>query len=166
MSTEDEIKQYKKYKLDDAQLKKRLLEDIEAVGGLAVIGKDKKVTFASLLRHRISFYAKYKKSKLENLLNYWRKLDRSNYLDLLEQFAVTPAPERFVDEADASDEMASTTGGPGGGRRAAARGNNNNNNNAAAAGAGANVQGPVSVQNIGTFQGESCLRFSCLLRIS
>ena len=162
----------------DHRAKKQLLTDIEAEGGITAIGKGRRTTLARIVKSRFNFYSKCKKAKLENWLNYWRKLDKSNYSDLLREFEVQPfgrvpdslpdslpdsSPPDRPDEPDSPPEkMASTTGGPGRGGRRAARGtttdNNNNNDNNNDDSSSNFVRdpdipiGPTVHQHVGTFQ--------------
>jgi hypothetical protein len=150
------------------EVKRLLLEDIEAAGGLDAVGKGKVATLRNIRSFRAATYSKVDKSTLENWLNYWRKLDRAAYLALLRENKVKPAAEPDYREpvpADEPEKMASTAGGPGGRRGNPPRGNNNNNNNNNNKNNNNNPPDPPAAAGLqssnhtGTFQRESCLRF-------
>jgi hypothetical protein len=156
-----------KEKKEKEEVKRLLLEDIEAAGGLDAVGKGKATTLRNIRRFRETTYSKVDKSTLENWLNYWRKLDRAAYLDLLRENKVQPAAEPVYREpvpADEPEEMATTAGGPGG-RRGNPRGNNNNNNNNNNPPDPPAALGLTSSNHTGTFQRESCLRFLLALNL-
>ena len=52
-----------KQKKADNILKKQLLEDLEAGGGLTAVGKGRRTKLAEILNHCFSFNSKYKKAK-------------------------------------------------------------------------------------------------------
>jgi hypothetical protein len=149
---EEETERAKQRVADDS-LKRQLLEDVERAGGLKLVGKGKPVSFAVLLKKR-SVYATVKKAKLENWLNYWRKLDDCAYSDLLAHYQVTAfAQLDLIDRLceTKTETMASQTGGPPGRRTT------RNNNNARGV-----LFGPRPPPHTGTFV--ACT--SCLLQIS
>lgn len=71
------------------EVKKKLLFDIEARGGLGVIGRGKRFTVTAIVQSRPEFYQPFK-TECINFIDYWKRLSKDKYARLLDENGVEP----------------------------------------------------------------------------